>query len=629
MKHSLGKLLLMFVQTGTSYKWANDGQHLLLENFDKICDSPSQIYCSALPLSPSSSWLRECYSTELLQNVKVVKGLPAEWGVCSHTVAFGNKTSGLACWRDTIMVGLEFNIIILDGITGIQEAVLYGHTKNVICLSLSPDGASLASGGYDDTIKLWDVQTGGIIKTLYGHSSAVCSVSISPDCTTIVSGSHDNTVRLWDIQTMECCRVMEQEENVDSVSFSPTNPQHFIFTFGGKAQQCNTNGHKINPLHDGSGVSFSSDGVQYMSYQRTEFQIRNSDSGVILTKIPAPCYKNIPSCFSPDSRLIAVGNDHNIYIWDITGSDPHLVQTFIGHTNDISFIQFSSPSSIVSTSWDQSVKCWQIGATSTTPTTTDLNSIPSTSALIRSITLHAKDDITITSDSDGVVKTWDISTGHCKASFQTPAKGHCRRDVRLIDDKLKLVWWAGQMCHIWDVEGGELLQKLNAPGHSIEDEGYGALIIPPDGFIEDIKISGDGSKVFLLSSEHILVSYIQTEKATHKLEHVLEFGESLIVDGSKLWVNSPFEEPQGWDFGTPTSPCVVELSGIPLLYLNETKLWDTGLSGIKDTATGKVVFQLCGKFAKPVDTQLDSGYLVARFKSGEMLILDFNHVHLQ
>ena len=42
--------------------------------------------------------------------------------------------------------------------------------------------------------------------------------------------------------------------------------------------------------------------------------------------------------------------------------------------------------------------------------------------------------------------------------------------------------------------------------------------------------------------------------------------------------------------------------------------------------TGKVVFQLTGRFAKPVDVQWDSRYLVAGYKSGEVLILNFNHV---
>jgi len=51
------------------------------------------------------------------------------------------------------------DIIILDAITGSQIAVLSGHTHEVICVTFSLDGESLASGGRDTTAKLWDVQT--------------------------------------------------------------------------------------------------------------------------------------------------------------------------------------------------------------------------------------------------------------------------------------------------------------------------------------------------------------------------------------------------------------------------------------------------------------------------------------
>jgi len=55
-------------------------------------------------------------------------------------------------------------------------------------------------------------------------------------------------------------------------------------------------------------------------------------------------------------------------------------------------------------------------------------------------------------------------------------------------------------------------------------------------------------------------------------------------------------------------------------------MWDVGLSRIVDTVTGKVVFQLDGKFAKPTHAQWDGQYLVAGYLFGEVLILDFNCV---
>jgi len=68
-----------FIQTGVPCKWTNDSQRFLLEHFDKIHGSSSQIYHSALPFAPSSSWLCKHYSTELSKEIKVVKGLPVGW----------------------------------------------------------------------------------------------------------------------------------------------------------------------------------------------------------------------------------------------------------------------------------------------------------------------------------------------------------------------------------------------------------------------------------------------------------------------------------------------------------------------------------------------------------------------
>jgi WD40 repeat protein len=96
------------------------------------------------------------------------------------------------------------NIIILNATTGIQTAILSGHTISVCSITYSSNGIFLVSGSHDKTVKLWDVQTGGLVKTFYGHTGSVLSVSISADCTRIASGSSDCTIHLWDIQTGEC-----------------------------------------------------------------------------------------------------------------------------------------------------------------------------------------------------------------------------------------------------------------------------------------------------------------------------------------------------------------------------------------------------------------------------------------
>jgi len=186
--------------------------------------------------------------------------------MCSRTVTLDHSPQALTCWKDTIAVGLgSWDIITLNRITGSKTAVLSGHTGYVKSLAFSPDGILLASGSCDKTVKLWDVQTGGIVKTFCGHVDYVCFVSISPDCAVVASGSDDNTIRLWNVQMEECQHIIEQQNYVEHVRFSPTDPQHLISVSWFQIWHWNKNGHQIHPPHNGSCIAFSSDGTQFVS----------------------------------------------------------------------------------------------------------------------------------------------------------------------------------------------------------------------------------------------------------------------------------------------------------------------------------------------------------------------------
>jgi cytochrome c len=75
-------------------------------------------------------------------------------------------------------------------------AVLQGHTAPVVGLAVAPDGATLASAGWDGTARLWPL-AGGAPRVLEGHQQNVNGVAFARNAPVVVTAGYDMTIRLW------------------------------------------------------------------------------------------------------------------------------------------------------------------------------------------------------------------------------------------------------------------------------------------------------------------------------------------------------------------------------------------------------------------------------------------------
>ncbi|KAK7530434.1 sulfur metabolite repression control protein-like protein SconB [Phyllosticta citricarpa] len=145
-----------------------------------------------------------------------------KYGRCSTKVLRGH-TNGIMCLQfdDSIIAtgSYDATIKIWDVESGKEMRTLTGHTAGVRCLQFEDN--RLFSAGLDRTVKLWNWKTGELLRTLSGHSGGIVTLHSANNI--LATGSMDHTIRVWNFPDKATFNLKGHTDWVNSVRIDPAS----------------------------------------------------------------------------------------------------------------------------------------------------------------------------------------------------------------------------------------------------------------------------------------------------------------------------------------------------------------------------------------------------------------------
>ncbi len=271
--------------------------------------------------------------------------------------------------------GDDNSINIYDVQTGRLLKSLPGSARNASQFAFTPDGNLLAAAYRDALIRLWDIITGEEASVLRGHTGELSSIAVSPDGEVVASGSvyPDSTLRIWDMSSYAQTTVLKGEDGEEffDIAFSPDGTLLAAATGSvtyGKVRLWDVETWTLLATLEGysnivSGITFSHDGTFLItaSYDGTikQWTVGSSDDPVVLHRYDEAVYS---IDLNPDDTLLAVGlSESTIRLWDLT-SERELV-SLEGYKGPVWSVAFSPDGRLLASGSmypDRMVKLWGI-----------------------------------------------------------------------------------------------------------------------------------------------------------------------------------------------------------------------------------------------------------------------------